>query len=80
MDGAAPLLHDWLTRIQEFLDRHRMSKSRFGLESVGDRSLIPQLEAGRDCRFSTIARIDAYMRRKDDEAASAASASEKGAA
>lgn len=50
-----------ITEIEAFCKRHNMSKWDFGENAMGDRPFVKQLEQGRDIRFSTAAKVRAYM-------------------
>lgn len=51
-----------LSEILVFIKRHGMSPTAFGMDVLGDPSLIPTLEEGRSPRLSTVRKIEAYMR------------------
>ena len=53
-----------LSRIQSYMERHQVKKTRFGKEAVGDHNLVDQLMAGREFRQDTIQRIDRFLRVK----------------
>lgn len=55
----------YLTEILTFCERHGMSQTGFGAAARGDRSLIPNLRAGRRLRPQTRALVDAFMQTLD---------------
>lgn len=54
-------MNNLLERITAFMRLHEMADSRFGELAVKDRKLVSQIRGGRDLRYSTIARIEAFM-------------------
>lgn len=52
---------DLLKEILEICERTRTAKTRFGIDAIGDANLIDSLQAGRELRRRTQARIRAYM-------------------
>lgn len=59
-----PLPHgDLLAEIDDVLPRAGISPTRFGEVAMGDRHLIRQLRAGRECRKATVAKIRAALDR-----------------
>jgi hypothetical protein len=57
-----------LAKIDAFLDRHFMEATAFG-QALGDGHLVFDLRKGkRKLRRRTIAKIEAYMTKKDDRA------------
>lgn len=50
-----------LAEITAYLAAASISKSAFGLAATGDPRLVSDLEAGREPRWATIAKIRAYM-------------------
>lgn len=59
-----------LERINQFLDRHAMEATQFGLLAVNDGHLVFDLSNGRKLRRKTIRRIEDFMTQADDTAAS----------
>lgn len=57
-----PLRQKVLDEIDAFLRGSGMSKTRFGLESVGNDKIIDQMRAGKNPRADTIDAIRLYMR------------------
>lgn len=47
--------------IQAFCAAHGVSRSRFGIDALGDPAFMWTFEAGRELRRSTIAAIRLYM-------------------
>jgi hypothetical protein len=56
-----PIHTDLLAEIAVYCDRHGIGKTTFGTAAVGDPSLVPDLEAGRELRSRTMARVRRYM-------------------
>lgn len=52
-----PLLAD----IEAFIETHGMSLTRFGIEALNDKHLIPQLRGGRELRQATERKVRSYM-------------------
>ena len=50
-----------IDEIDAFCSRHGLSESQFGILSLNDKNLVPQMRAGRDIRLSTVARIKDWM-------------------
>jgi len=49
------------SRVDAFLALAGMSASRFGTLACGDSAFVIDLKAGREPRFSTIAKVDKFM-------------------
>lgn len=56
---------DLVKRIEAFCSAHDMSKSAFGKEAVGDPRFFFDLEAGRECRRATLARVETFMAQQE---------------
>jgi hypothetical protein len=53
---------DLIAEIKAFIAEPRnMAASAFGVAAVGDPRFLSDLEAGRECRRGTIARVREYM-------------------
>lgn len=59
-----PTIADLLREIDAFIERHGMTPTDFGWESIGDRNLYRHLKKGRNPRFDTLDRIRAFMRKR----------------
>ena len=57
---------DLLREIEEFLSRHRMAKTTFGLRAVNDGKLVDRLRTGT-VTLDTAQRIRIFMRAVDAE-------------
>lgn len=53
--------HELLAKIEGFIASRGISSTDFGLKSVNDRRLIPDLRAGRELRRATRERILSYI-------------------
>ena len=53
-----------VSEIDSFLRRTGMSKTRFGLESVGNDKIIDQMKAGKNPRVDTIDAMRSFMAEK----------------
>ncbi len=56
-----------IAEIFEFLKRTGMSKTEFGVSTVRDGKLVPDLENGRSIQMKTYERIMEFMRSYDKE-------------
>lgn len=58
-----PTIHhdDLLAEIAAFCAARGVSQSAFGLNAVGDPSLIPGIKCGRELRRRTVERVRRYM-------------------
>jgi hypothetical protein len=65
MNPNADLLHD----VQEFMVRHGISDSSFGVLATGDGHLIRRIRDGRAVRRSTVVRVRRFMARHEIDAA-----------
>lgn len=54
-----------LEYIEDFLQRHGMSATRFGEEAASDRHLVRSLRAGGSVTLRRAERILAYMQERD---------------
>ena len=52
-----------LQRVSKYLRASRTSPSRFGQEAVNDPCFVFDLQAGREPRARTVARVEAYLAR-----------------
>ena len=50
-----------LSEIEAFLEATGMPLTRFGVEAVGDSTLVYDLRRGRDCKRKTRLRIQRYI-------------------
>ena len=57
-----------MRRIELFLQRAAMTPTRFGREAVGDPRLIRDMKNGRELRYTTVARILAWLEAQEEEA------------
>lgn len=55
---------EFLQDIEQFLDAHGMSASRFGLLALNDRDFVFRMRRGSDVRISTIDRVREFMSRE----------------
>lgn len=62
IDADTSPIEAFKARISAFLKRTSMSESRFGLDACGDSAFILDLKEGREPRFSTMHKIDAWMK------------------
>lgn len=53
--------HALLEKIEQFIAKHEMRPSRFGLDAMGDGALIPQLRAGRSLSLRNAERVIKFM-------------------
>jgi hypothetical protein len=60
---------DLLSDILAFCAKRGMKRSAFGLEAIKDRSLVTQIEAGRELRRKTVNRIREYIDQSEAGAA-----------
>lgn len=66
MSNQSLTLHQQIVNeIDAFLARTGMTPTRFGVESVGDRSFVTRVRAGRQLRTDTIEAMRTYMRAHD---------------
>lgn len=63
---------DLLAEILAFCETNGVAKTIFGLRSVNDASFVTDLEQGRECRRSTVARVRQFMQSADAPEAGAA--------
>ena len=62
MENADTIPHpDLLAEIRQFCADRAMAPTRFGKEALSDPAFVSNLEAGRECRRSTIQRVRAFM-------------------
>jgi hypothetical protein len=61
MSTREQLLRD----IEDFLERHGMTPSAFGLAAVNDAKLVPNLRKNLDIRTRTMDRARQFMRERD---------------
>lgn len=54
-----------LERINQFLDRHAMEATQFGLLAVNDGHLVFDLNNGRKLRRKTVRKIEQFMEEAD---------------
>lgn len=59
-----------LASIDAFLERHGMAVTRLGAEATGEPQLVSSIRGGRSPSLKVLQRLQNYMERKDDEAAS----------
>ena len=57
-----PRVIEFRQRVEKFLAKTGMKKTRLGTEVTGDPSFVDQLREGREPKWSTIAKFDAYMK------------------
>ena len=55
---------EFMQDIEQFLDAHQMSPSRFGLLALNDRDFVFRMRRGSDVRISTIDRVREFMMRE----------------
>lgn len=58
---------EFMQDIEQFLDAHQMSASRFGLLALNDRDFVFRMRRGSDVRISTIDRVREFMMREARE-------------
>jgi hypothetical protein len=51
-----------LREIEAFIAKHQIKPSRFGLDTMGDGALIPQLRSGRSLSLRNAIRVVRYMK------------------
>jgi 2,4-dienoyl-CoA reductase-like NADH-dependent reductase (Old Yellow Enzyme family) len=51
----------FLSTIEQFLDRHKMSASAFGRAAVGDPNFVGDLRAGRAPNLRLVERVNSYI-------------------
>lgn len=56
--------------VQEFCARHGMPKTRFGDLALNDPSFVTELEAGREPRRKTVARVLDFIAQENSAASS----------
>lgn len=56
-----------VAEIERFLRDTGISKTRFGLESVGNDLIVDQMRAGKNPRIDTVDKIRSYMQDKRAE-------------
>ena len=52
---------DLVAAVQDFCNRYEMSKTRFGELALNDPSFVTEIEAGREPRRKTVARVAAFI-------------------
>lgn len=57
-----------LERINQFLDRHAMEATQFGLLAINDGHLVFDLSNGRKLRRKTVRRIEEFMEQNEEAA------------
>lgn len=62
---VAPPETDLVAVVQDFCARHEMSKTRFGELALNDPSFVTEIEAGREPRRRTVARVAAFIQARD---------------
>lgn len=60
-----------LAEIKRFREAHGIAPTAFGRRAIGDANLIANLEAGRELRRATEARVRTFMRQFQSEQAAA---------
>ena len=55
-------LDEFKDRVSAFLKRTGMAASRLGIDACGDSAFVLDLNAGREPRFSTMTKVDAWMK------------------
>jgi hypothetical protein len=55
-----------LNRLERYLKRSRTSPTRFGLDLIGDPTLVFELRRGRAMRPPMEARLEAYLTRAEE--------------
>jgi hypothetical protein len=55
---------EFLQDIEQFLDLHEMSASRFGVLALNDRDFVFRMRRGSDVRINTINRVREFMSRQ----------------
>jgi hypothetical protein len=68
---------EFKSRVEAYLVRTRMSERRFGKFSCNDSSFVADLRGGREPRFSTIEKVDAFMTDHPDGSIECASVASK---
>lgn len=63
------IVENLITDIEHFMNETGMSASAFGKGAVNDAHFVPNLRDGREPKFSTIARVRAFMEKETDAAA-----------
>lgn len=54
---------DLVEAVQQFCERHAVPKSRFGELALNDPSFVAELEAGREPRRKTVAKVLQFIER-----------------
>ncbi len=62
MSTQEPLRKAFLGEVEEFLAKHRMAHTTFGLRAVNNAKFVADLRAGLDPRSSTIDEVRLFMR------------------
>ncbi len=62
MTQPTPSNSAFLTRIERFLVRHKLSPTGFGREALGDTSFVHRLRVGREAREATREKVLLWMR------------------
>jgi len=47
--------------IESFCAAHSMIETQFGIQCLSDPAFVLRLRRGRDCRYSTIQRVQSFM-------------------
>jgi predicted transcriptional regulator len=64
-----PTISDLIKVIDDFIERHDITPTNFGILSIGDPNLYRHLQNGRNPRFATLDRIHSFMQKHEDRAA-----------
>ena len=59
-----------IERINDFLERHAMEASRFGVLAINDGHLVFDLMRGRKLRRATVRKIEEFMAQDDGKGVS----------
>lgn len=54
-------MDEFRQRVEDFLEKHDMAPTTFGMRAAGDPRLVATLRKGRAPRVTTIERLDAWM-------------------
>lgn len=71
MSAPAPQPIDLVEAVQRFCEQHDFSKSKFGEQALNDPSFVADLEAGREPRRKTVARVLQFIERHKEPGAAA---------
>lgn len=58
---------DFLPRVEQFLDKHGLAPTTFGIWAMDDSRFVFDLRAGRQCFGKTIRRVYAFMERYEQK-------------